>query len=162
MSKPVRLSNLIPSLKMGRLAATPSFLQTDDVTAHLLVHAEDPSCSALAVLAFHSHRPHIVGSGDELRPASAVSVFARLSSCCAPSCSAFAPPLPGKNFPVFRIFQHILVSSISCPRLRLMFGSLEEGSALPPLVDSLILHTQAKSGAYLRAPVLPPAFRDIY
>ena len=47
-----------------------------------------------------------------------------------------------------------------CPRSRLSFWSREEGSAFPPRVGSPILHTRAESGAYSRAPLLLPAFRD--
>ena len=53
-----------------------------------------------------------------------------------------------------------LVSSNICPRSRLSLRSREEGSALPPRVGSPILHARAESGAYSRAPLLPPAFRD--
>ena len=40
------------------------------------------------------------------------------------------------------------------------FWSREEGSAFPPRVGSPILHARAESGAYSRAPLLLPAFRD--
>ena len=47
-----------------------------------------------------------------------------------------------------------------CPRSRLSFWSREEGLALPPRIGSPILHARAESGAYSRAPLLRPAFRD--
>ena len=52
------------------------------------------------------------------------------------------------------------LSSNFCPRSRLSFWSREEGSAFPPRVGSPILHARAESGAYSRAPLLLPAFRD--
>ena len=52
------------------------------------------------------------------------------------------------------------MSSDFCPRSRLSFWSREEGSAFPPRVGSPILHARAESGAYSRAPLLLPAFRD--
>ena len=42
----------------------------------------------------------------------------------------------------------------------LSIRSRETGSPYPYSVSSLILHTQAESGAYSRAHLLPPAFRD--
>ena len=52
------------------------------------------------------------------------------------------------------------MSSNFCPRSRLSFWSREEGSAFPPRVGSSILDARAESGAYSRAPLLLPAFRD--
>ena len=46
-----------------------------------------------------------------------------------------------------------------CPRSRLRVWSRETGSAIPSRVSPLILHAQAESGAYPRAPLFPPAFR---
>ena len=46
-----------------------------------------------------------------------------------------------------------------CPRSRLRIWSRETGSAVPSRVSPLILHAQAKSGAYTRAPLFPPASR---
>ena len=46
-----------------------------------------------------------------------------------------------------------------CPRPRLRIWSHETASAVMSRVSRLILHTQDKSGAYSRAPPLPPAFR---
>ena len=46
-----------------------------------------------------------------------------------------------------------------CPRSRLRIRSRETGSAVPSRVSPLILHAQAESGAYSRAPLFPPAFR---
>ena len=113
-----------PSLNKSRLTATPSFLQTDDVTTHLLVHAGDLGCSAHAVLAIRIHRPHIVGSDSKLPPVSSTAVATRLSSCCAPSLSDSTPLLTVKLVPTF-FFLHI--SSNSCPRSRLRVWSGEEG-----------------------------------
>ena len=48
----------ISSSKKSRLAASPRFLQTDDVAGHFLVHVEDLRRSSHAVLPIHSHRPH--------------------------------------------------------------------------------------------------------
>ena len=45
------------------------------------------------------------------------------------------------------------------PRSRLRIWSRETGSAVPSRVSPLILHAQAESGAYSRAPLFPPAFR---
>ena len=64
------------------------------------------------------------------------------------------------TFFLFIIFVQKLLSSNFCPRSRLSFGSREEGLALPPRVGSPILHARAESGAYSRAPLLLPAFRD--
>ena len=47
-----------------------------------------------------------------------------------------------------------------CPRSRLRMWSREIISAFPSRVSPLILPTQAGDGAYSRAPLLPPAFRD--
>ena len=44
------------------------------------------------------------------------------------------------------------------PRSRLRIWSRETGSAVPSRVSPLILHAQAESGAYSRAPLFPPAF----
>ena len=46
-----------------------------------------------------------------------------------------------------------------CPRSRLRIWSRETGLAVPSRVRLLILHAQAESGAYSRAPLFPPAFR---
>ena len=46
-----------------------------------------------------------------------------------------------------------------CPRSRLRNWSRETGSAILSHVSRLILHAQAESGAYSRAPPFPPAFR---
>ena len=56
--------------------------------------------------------------------------------------------------------KHKILSSNFCPPSRLSFWSREESSAFPPRVGSPILHTRAESGAYSRAPLLLPAFRD--
>ena len=45
-----------------------------------------------------------------------------------------------------------------CPRSRHRIWSRERGSAFPFRVSPLNLHAQAKSGAYSRAPLFPPAF----
>ena len=89
------------SLKKCRLAAMPSFLQTDYVVANLLVHAEHLYRSANAVLAINSPRALIISSGYELLSASSVTVVARLPSCYAPFRSVSAPPLPGRYFLCF-------------------------------------------------------------
>ena len=47
-----------------------------------------------------------------------------------------------------------------CPRARLKIWSRETGSAIPSRASLLILHTEAESGAYSQAPLLPPAFHD--
>ena len=146
--------NYISSLKKSRLAATSSFLQIDDVTTHILIHAEGLSCSVQAVLAINSHRPHIVGSDDELPPESSVVVVAWLSSCCGPSRSVSAPPLPGKLFPLFCIYYFFLKYTCILQFLP------PEDSILPPHVSSPVLQTRAESDAYSRAPLLPSASRD--
>ena len=46
-----------------------------------------------------------------------------------------------------------------CPRSRHRIWSRETGSAVPSRVSPLILHAQAESGAYSRAPLFPSAFR---
>ena len=45
------------------------------------------------------------------------------------------------------------------PRSRLRIWSRETGSAISSRVSPLILHAQAESGTYSRAPLFPPAFR---
>ena len=45
------------------------------------------------------------------------------------------------------------------PRSRLRIWSRETDSAVPSRVSPLVLHTQAESGAYSRAPLFSPAFR---
>ena len=45
-----------------------------------------------------------------------------------------------------------------CPRSSLRIWSRETGSAVPSRVSPLILHAQAESGAYSRAPLFPPRF----
>ena len=66
-------------------------------------------------------------------------VIACLPSCCAPSRSASASPLPGKYFPsCFHIFLHItLVSSNSCPRVRLSHPASTRPSYTPELSPML-------------------------
>ena len=49
-----------------------------------------------------------------------------------------------------------------CPRSRLRIWSCEIGSAVPFRVDALTVRTQAESGNYSRAPLVPLAFRDMY
>ena len=137
----------------------PRFLKTDDAAVHLLVNAEGSCRLVHAVLAIHSHCPHVTGSDDELSYAILVTVVARLPLCCPPSRSASAPLHPGKLFFLY-LFLFTLVFSNSCPRSRLRFLSREECSALPPRVGPPILHARAKSGAYSRTLILPPAFRD--
>ena len=44
---------------------------------------------------------------------------------------------------------------------RLSIWSRETGSAVRSSVSPLKVHTQAESGAYSRAPLLPPVFRDV-
>ena len=135
-------------------------LQTYDIAAHFLVHGEDLCCSAHAVLSTRSHRQKFVGSDDALLPASSVGVVARLPSCCALSCSACAPSLPGKYFPYFcYVFTHTCVLNF-CPRSHLSFWSREEGWAFSPRVGLPILHPRAEFGIYSWVPLLPPAFRD--
>ena len=95
------------SLEKNRLAATPSFLQIDDFTAHRLVHTEDLIYSAHAVLAIHSHHLHIVGCDDDPPALSSVPVVARLSSCCATSRFASAPPLPGKGLFIYLFYMYL-------------------------------------------------------
>ena len=94
--------NNISSLKKSRLAATPRFLQTDDRSCRSPSLGTRRKCdlrrSAHAVLSIHSHRPHVMGSDDELPSASSFTVVARLSSCCAPSRSPSAPLFSGKIF----------------------------------------------------------------
>ena len=64
------------------------------------------------------------------------------------------------TFSFDNFFVQKLLSSNFCPRSRLSFWPREEGSAFPPRVGSPILHAGAESGAYSRAPLLLPAFRD--
>ena len=71
------------------------------------VHAEDLPRSTRAVLAMYCYRLHVMGSDDELLPASSVTVVVHLPSCCAPSRSASAPLLPAKYFPSFRVSFYI-------------------------------------------------------
>ena len=47
------------------------------------------------------------------------------------------------------------------PRLRLKVWSRETCSAVPSRASPPTLYTQAESGGYSRAPLRPPAFRDI-
>ena len=46
------------------------------------------------------------------------------------------------------------------PHSRLRIWARETGSAVPSRISQLVLHTQVESGAYSRAPLLPPTFRD--
>ena len=47
------------------------------------------------------------------------------------------------------------------PRSGLRISSREMGSVVPSRVSSIIVHTQAESGASSRALLIPPDFRDI-
>ena len=51
---------------------------------------------------------------------------------------------------------------LPCPRSRLRNRFCETRSAVLSRISPLILHTQTEFGAYLRALLLPPAFRDIH
>ena len=148
------------SLEKSRLATTPRFLQTNDVAAHFLVHVEDLRRSSHAVLPIHSHRPHVMGSDDEFPSASSVTVVARLSSCRATSRSPSPPLFSAHTF--FLLITFCTKTSVLqfLPPFAPEFLVSRGGFGSLPCVGSPIFHARAESGAYSRAPLLLPAFRD--